>query len=86
MTRPDIARERWIALFFLGVAAFSPPLLQIFSADNAVFGIPILYVYMFAAWGVIVAFMAWIAEAQIALEARERGRGRGQGGERKRVR
>lgn len=54
--------ERWVALFLLGGLAFSPPLLFIFSADAAVFGIPVLYVYLFVAWGALIALTAIVAK------------------------
>ena len=53
--------ERSIALLLLGALAFSPPLLLIFGAEVSVFGIPLLYVYLFAAWAVLIGFAAVIA-------------------------
>jgi|GEM_PF-1492901 len=53
--------ERSIGLFLLGVVAFSPPLVAVFAGTRFVFGIPILYLYVFAAWAVIVALLALIA-------------------------
>ncbi|MBI3453052.1 MAG: hypothetical protein HY057_09575 [Rhodospirillales bacterium] len=50
--------DRLIALFLLGVFAFSPPLLAIFSVEARVFGIPLLFVYLFAAWGGLIGLLA----------------------------
>ena len=50
--------ERSVALFLLGTVAFSPPLLAIAQLPAQVFGIPLLYVYLFAAWSVIIVLQA----------------------------
>ncbi len=48
-----------MAIFLLGLVAFQPPLLSVFSIDARVLGIPILYVYLFAAWGLLVG-LVWL--------------------------
>jgi len=52
------------ALFLLGLVLFNKPLLGIFDAgsETTLFGIPLLYVYLFAAWGLLIALMAWAVE------------------------
>ena len=35
-----------------------PPLLSIVSVPEYVFGIPLLYLYLFAAWAVVILLMA----------------------------
>lgn len=50
-----------MGLFLLGAAAFNAPILSIFSADAFVFGIPVLYVYLFAVWTAMIALMALTA-------------------------
>ena len=49
--------ERLAAVFLVGIALINPLLIQIFDggADAAVFGIPILYLYLFAGWAVLIA-------------------------------
>lgn len=42
--------ERLLALFFGGLMAINYPLLSIFDLEGLVWGIPILYFYMFTAW------------------------------------
>lgn len=54
--------ERSIATFLFGFLAFSPPFLAIFGAEAVVFNLPLLYVYLFAAWGLIIVTVAWIAD------------------------
>ncbi len=53
--------ERWMALFLVGVLAFSPPLLLVFNVRATLFGLPVLYLYLFSVWAVVIAFSAAIA-------------------------
>ncbi|MFQ5773632.1 MAG: hypothetical protein ACE5GS_03855 [Kiloniellaceae bacterium] len=62
MARPSKAAERSIATFLFALLAFSPPILSIFSAKVSLFGIPLLYLYLFTIWAVIIALVAWIAD------------------------
>jgi hypothetical protein len=59
---PTKTSERSIALFLVGVLAFSPPLLAIFSGRATIFGIPTLYAYLFSAWVVLIALIRILAE------------------------
>ena len=52
--------ERLVALALLGFLLFNYPLLSVFSADTTVLGIPLLYAYLFASWGVLIALMALV--------------------------
>ena len=54
--------ERSVAIFLFGFLAFSPPFLSIFGAEAFVFSLPLVYVYLFAAWGVVIAAVAWTAD------------------------
>jgi hypothetical protein len=58
MTRPGITTERLLALFLLGIIVFTPPFLGIFNKPHLIFGIPILYLYLFAAWGMLIGLVA----------------------------
>jgi hypothetical protein len=31
--------------------------------SGVLFGVPVLYVYMFVAWGALIALLAWVAES-----------------------
>ncbi|GIK98555.1 MAG: hypothetical protein BroJett029_27640 [Alphaproteobacteria bacterium] len=55
--RPGSTGDRTLALFFLGLAAFTPPILAIFSVAESWFGIPVLYLYVFCAWAGLVLLM-----------------------------
>lgn len=58
MTRPGITTERLLALFLLGIVAFTPPFLGIFNTPRLILGIPILYLYLFLVWGLLIALVA----------------------------
>jgi hypothetical protein len=55
---PEWRSERTVALFLLGAIATSPPFLAIFALDRSVFGIPLLYAYLFAVWAALIALLA----------------------------
>lgn len=57
MTRSDSTGERSLALFLLGVIAFTPPILTIFSSEGSWLGIPMLYLYIFGAWAALILLM-----------------------------
>jgi hypothetical protein len=52
--------DRLIALFLLGVLLLMPPMMAIFNAERLVFGIPLLYLYLFVVWIVLVGLVALI--------------------------
>jgi len=58
MTRPGITTERLLALFLLGIVVFTPPFLGIFNTPRLIAGIPILYLYLFGVWGLLIALVA----------------------------
>ncbi len=84
MGRPNATSEGSIATFLFAVLALNPPVLSIFSVDVFLFGIPLLYLYLFAVWALIVALVAWIAvgggrgspKAGAPDSAQQRARGR----------
>ena len=54
--------QRLIALFLLGCLLLNYPLFSLFSGATRVFGIPLLYVYVFFIWALLIALMAYIIE------------------------
>lgn len=56
--------ERLIALFLLGAVAFSPLGLQVFDSDPpaTLFGIPVLVLFVFVTWAVLIGLMAVVVE------------------------
>ncbi len=55
--------QRFVALCMLGVVLFNYPILALFNVGGVLFGVPVLYAYMFIAWAALIALMAWIAES-----------------------
>ncbi len=62
MSKPNTKNPHLAALFLLGCLLFNFPLLALFNQPGLVFGIPILYVYMFAAWALLIALLAVVIE------------------------
>ena len=53
---------RFVALCMLGLVLFNFPVLALFNVSGTVFGVPVLYAYVFAAWALLIALMALLAE------------------------
>lgn len=62
MNRAALQGQRLIAVFLFGCLLFNYPLFALFNSDYLVFGVPLLYVYTFAAWALLIALTALIAE------------------------
>lgn len=58
MGRPRRNGEWSVVLFVVALLAFNPPVLSIFSVPELIFGIPTLYLYIFIAWGGVIAILA----------------------------
>ncbi|TMH57704.1 MAG: hypothetical protein E6H55_15085 [Betaproteobacteria bacterium] len=56
--------QRFVALCMLGTVLFNYPLLALFNVAGAVFGVPVLYAYIFMAWAALIALMALVAESK----------------------
>jgi hypothetical protein len=54
--------ERLVAVFLGGSVLFNYPVLSLFDRGTAVFGVPLIYAYVFVAWAGLIALMAWVIE------------------------
>jgi hypothetical protein len=54
--------QRFVALCMLGMLLFDFPFLALFNVPGTLFGVPVLYAYLFIAWGGLIALMAYVAE------------------------
>lgn len=61
MSQEARRRDRLAGLFALGVVLFNPPVLWLF-ADATLAGWPLLFVYLFCAWGILTALIALTVE------------------------
>jgi hypothetical protein len=64
-------RDRLIGLFILALVLLNPPILWLFGRGSTLFGLPLLYVYLLAAWLVVIAAVAWIAESRVVRRRRD---------------
>ena len=64
MSKFERKAQRLIALCMLGIVLFNYPLLALFNVSGTVFGVPILYAYIFIAWAVLIGLMAVVAESE----------------------
>jgi hypothetical protein len=55
--------HRFVALCMLGLLLFNYPILALFNVTGTVFGVPLLYAYIFIAWAALIAMMAFVAES-----------------------
>jgi hypothetical protein len=60
--RSGLKGQRLVALFLLGCLLLNYPLFSLFSGAARVFGIPLLYVYVFFVWALLIALMAYVIE------------------------
>ena len=56
-------RERLIALTLLGVLLFNYPFLSLFGSGATFLGLPLLYLYVFLAWGLFLWLVARILDS-----------------------
>jgi hypothetical protein len=56
--------SRLIALFVLGGIAINYPLLALFSRSQTLFGIPMLYVYLFGVWLGFIVLLAFASRSR----------------------
>jgi hypothetical protein len=62
MEKTNAKTQRLVALFLLGNVFFNYPLLALVNRPDSLFGIPLLYVYMFAAWALLIVLLRLVVE------------------------
>ncbi|MDA7089150.1 hypothetical protein PH586_22480 [Pseudomonas sp. SA3-5] len=62
MANRTLRAQRLVALFMLGCLLFSYPLLALFDSGGEVFGIPLLFAYLFVAWALLIVAMILVVE------------------------
>ncbi|MDX9698149.1 MAG: hypothetical protein RBT55_01075 [Rhodocyclaceae bacterium] len=60
--RNGLARQRLTAVFLFAVLLFNYPLLSLFDRGEFVFGMPVLFLFLFIVWAAVIAAVALIAE------------------------
>jgi hypothetical protein len=51
-----------VGLFLLGILLLYSPLLDLFNSDAELLGFPVIYLYLFGSWLLLIALMAWLVE------------------------
>lgn len=62
MSQPTTRNRFLTLLFLLGCLLFNYPPLAAFNQPAFLFGVPLLFVYVFAAWAVLIGLVAAIVE------------------------
>ncbi len=58
MNRFRLTGQRLAAIFLLGCILLDYPLLSLFDRPVTVFGVPLLYAYLFVIWAALILLMA----------------------------
>ena len=58
MMRESKLNKRLVALFLLGCVLFNYPILSLFNLEIPIFGLPLLLVYIFAIWCLLIGLTA----------------------------
>ncbi len=64
MYPPRRTGQRLAAIFLLGWVLLDFPVLSLFDRPGEVLGMPLLYVYLFAAWLLLIVLMGVVAEGR----------------------
>jgi hypothetical protein len=62
MRRSGTTGQRLAAIFAMGCVLLNYPILSLFGRPVDVAGIPLLYIYVFAAWILLVGLLALVIE------------------------
>lgn len=60
MPRAGLLRQRLLTLFLAGILLLFSPLAVQFEPLDRWFGIPLILIYLFVVWALIIAVAAWI--------------------------
>lgn len=62
MKKPGPSGARLACVFLLGCLLFSYPLMALFNVPARIFGVPVLFAYLFSAWVLVIALVALLME------------------------
>ncbi|MDQ1538890.1 MAG: hypothetical protein QOE58_3283 [Actinomycetota bacterium] len=57
----SVRSTRMIAVGTLALLLFGFPIMTLFDVKLRVFGVPLLWAYLFVSWGAVIAIIAWCA-------------------------
>ena len=58
----SVKGQRLIALFLLGCLLLNYPLFALFGGPTHLLGIPLIHLYVFFAWALLIVLMAFVVE------------------------
>jgi hypothetical protein len=58
----SVKGQRLVALFLLGWLLLNYPLLDLAAGDMLIFGIPLIYAYLFFVWATLIVLMTLVVE------------------------
>ena len=62
MTPESYISKRLVGLFLLGFVLFNYPVISLFNLDKFWFGIPILYLYVFGVWLILIILIVLVTK------------------------
>jgi len=60
MTPENKKSKRLVALFLFGFVLLNYPILSLLNLNITVFGLPLLYIYIFGVWGLLIFLSALV--------------------------
>jgi hypothetical protein len=72
ITPPRKLTERAFFLMLAALFIWLPPIVGMFSLDGTLFGLPILFVYFFVGWAILIALCAILTRALRSAAQTER--------------
>jgi len=57
----SLRSARMVAVAAAALLLFGFPFLALFDVDVRVLGVPLLWAYLFVAWSLVIAVIAWVA-------------------------
>ena len=64
MTPKARKNKRLVGLFLLGWALFNYPLLSLFNLKTMIFGVPLLFFYVFTGWALLILLAAIVTRTR----------------------
>ena len=60
MTPENKKSKRLVALFLFGFVLLNYPILSLLNLNITVFGLPLVYIYIFGIWGILIFLSALV--------------------------
>ena len=66
MTADSVKNKRLVGLFLLGCVLFNYPILHLFNLEFFLLGLPLIYLYMFMVWCLLIVAVMFITKIRSA--------------------